>query len=155
MKQGIKLFSLMIFMIFMVSMDIWIGWDGRKPYLFLIFGIIATIVAIIKKIRFEFTPRHLLLCVTYYVFYLLALKNFAPEYIITQIFPHLVPIICIVCVEDSKKSIILQNITKWFSWIIAASLCIYVVVLVTGISGIGRISYMGDSYGGFENYIFY
>lgn len=155
MKQDIKLFSLMVFMIFLVSMDIWIGWDGRKPYFFLIFGLLASAIAIIKKIRFEFTSRNLLLCATYYVCYLLSLKNFEMEHVITQIFPHLIPIICIVCVEDKTKTIILHNITKWFSLIITISLCIYVIVLLTGISGIGRISYMGDAYGGYENYILY
>lgn len=153
-NRGIKIFSFFIFAIFLVSMLIWIAWAGRKSDLLALFGVCAVLCKVFFHIPFNFSSKNVTLCLVFYLGYLLQNKDFGSFQLLTQVLPQLVPIVCIVCLADEYKRIVLENITKWYAWLVLSSFVIYVIVSTTNIPGIGIITH-SDSYGSFSNYILY
>lgn len=155
MDKQIKLYSFFIFFLFLVSMELWIGWNGRRSNMLAIFGICALFTKLIYKIPWESSFRNISLCLVFYVGYFLIHPQFGVREFFTQILPQFVPICCIVFPKDEYKENILNYITKWFSLIMMVSIPLYLVTLLIHLPNLGMLDPGSNRYGIFENYIFY
>ena len=138
----------------MISMEIWIGWGDRKSVMLSIFGIGALLVKFIYRIPWTFSLRNILLCTAFYIGYILIHPAFEIREYLTQIPPQLLPICCIVFLRDEYKEKVLQQITKWYAWLISISLITYFVTMFIDLPNFGALS-NGDRYGIFSNYLIY
>lgn len=155
MNKAIKRYSFFIFFLFMISMELWIGWGGRKSLMLTLFACGALFVKVMNKIPFIFSKRNIIIVLLFYIAFLYRLGA-GFEQVFTQIPSQLIPIICIVCVADNYKEKILGYITKWYAYVMAFSLFIYLLVYTIHIPDFGSIEFAADSnYGAFTNYIFY
>ena len=159
MKKSIKIYSFFIFILFLLSMEIWLGWGGRKTTMLTIFGGGALLVKIIYNIRFSFSRRNLVLVLLFYTAFLYLLNGGVAQ-IFTQIPSQLIPIICIVCIADEYKEQIMHYITKWYARLMVLSLLLYITASLFAIPGLGYLDFYSQSqsdfgYGTYINYLFY
>ncbi len=155
MNKAIKTYSFLIFVLFLLSMELWIGWNGRKTTMLILFGCGALFIKMAYKIPFKFSGRNIVLILLFYIAYLYKL-NAGFAQVFTQIPSQLIPIICIVCIADEYKEKTLYYITKWYARLILLSLLIYVLTLLIPIPSFGNIEFAQEvDYGFFSNYLFY
>lgn len=160
MNKAIKTYSFFIFFIFLISMELWIGWEGKKTLMLTIFGFGALLVKVAYNIRFTFSKRNIVLVLLFYIAHLYSL-NAGLTQVFTQIPSCLIPIMCIVCITDEYKEKVLCYITKWYARIILYSLFIFFIVSVVPIPGFGNLEFYSQSqsnvegYATYINYIFY
>lgn len=160
MNKAIKTYSFFIFVLFLLSMELWIGWNGRKTTMLILFGCGALFIKMAYKIPFKFSGRNIVLILLFYIAHLYKL-NAGFAQVFTQIPSQLIPIICIVCIANEYKEKILYYITKWYARIILFSLFIYFIVSFVPVPGIGNLEFANQSqsniegYATYINYIFY
>ena len=155
MNKAIKTYSFFIFLLFLLSMELWIGWNGRKTTMLILFGCGALFIKMAYKIPFKFSGRNIVLILLFYIAYLYKL-NAGFAQVFTQIPSQLIPIMCIVCIADEYKEKTLYYITKWYARLILLSLLIYVLTLLIPIPSFGNIEFAPEvDYGFFSNYLFY
>lgn len=155
MNKSIKVYSFFVFFLFLLSMELWLGWGGRKTLMLSLFACGAFLTHKLCNIRFIFSSRNIILVLLFYIAFLYNLKGGVAQ-IFTQIPSQLIPIICIVCVADEYKETILGYITKWYAKVMLISLVIFVSTILLPIPELGTIEFAPDSnYGFYKNYIFY
>ena len=155
MKKSIKAYSFFVFFLFLLSMELWLGWGGRKTFILSLFACGAFLTHKLCNIRFSFSSRNIILVLLFYIAFLYKLNGGVAQ-IITQIPSQLIPIICIVCVADEYKDDILNYITKWYAQLMSVSLIVYILTILLPIHGLGSLEFYPDSgYPIYENYVFY
>lgn len=155
MNKAIKTYSFFIFLLFIMSMGLWIGWDGRRSLILTLCGCGALLVKMMYNIPFVFSKRNIAIVIAFYIAYLYRLGG-SFEQFFTQIPSQLIPIICIICILGKYKEIILKYITKWYAYLILISLFVFILVYTVHIPGFGSLEFADDSnYGTYINYIFY
>ena len=103
MNKSIKAYSFFVFFLFLLSMELWLGWGGRKTFILSLFACGAFLTHKLCNIRFSFSSRNIILVLLFYIAFLYKLNGGVAQ-IITQIPSQLIPIICIVCVADEYIS---------------------------------------------------
>lgn len=154
MKNKIDIYSFSIFFLFLISMELWIGWGGHKSIMFTVFGLLAVLSKILHGIPWTMSLRNCILCIAFFGGYYLVHPEFGLREFFTQIPPQLIPIICIVFLDDNYKGRVLNNITKWYAWLMLVSIVLYFIVTFVNLPNFGIMT-NGDRYGSFANYIFY
>lgn len=154
MKNKIDIYSFSIFFLFLISMELWIGWCGQKSIMFTVFGLLAVLSKIVHGIPWTMSLRNCILCIAFFGGYYLVHPEFGLREFFTQIPPQLIPIICIVFLDDNYKGRVLNNITKWYAWLMLVSIVLYFIVTFVNLPNFGIMT-NGDRYGSFANYIFY
>lgn len=156
-NKGLTIYSFMLFMLFLLSMELWIGWGGRnKSLLFIVFSIFALLVKKTCRVPFDLSFRKLSLCIVFFAGYFLLHKDFGIREFFTQFPAHFLPILCIVCLKDEYKEFALKKITKWYSQLITVSIIIFAIVHIVSLPSFGSMIFSEESsYGSFQNYLFY
>lgn len=154
MEKKINIYSFFIFFLFLLSMELWIGWGVYKSIMLTCFGVLAILYKLLFKVPWTISLRNILLSVAFFCGYYMVHPEFGFREFFTQMPPQLIPIICIVFLTDKYKKNVIDNITKWYAWLVAVSILIYVLTLFVNIPNFGILS-NGDRYGSFVNYIFY
>lgn len=154
MKNKIGIYSFSIFFLFLISMELWIGWGGYKSIMFTVFGLLAVLSKVLYGIPWTMSLRNCILCIAFFGGYYLVHPEFGLRELFTQIPPQLIPIICIVFLDDKYKGRVLNNITKWYAWLMIISIIFYLIVMFVKLPNFGILT-NGDRYGSFVNYIFY
>ena len=154
MEKKINIYSFFIFFLFLLSMELWIGWGAYKSIMLTCFGVLAILYKLLFKVPWTISLRNILLSVAFFCGYYMVHPEFGFREFFTQMPPQLIPIICIVFLTDKYKKNVIDNITKWYAWLVAVSILIYVLTLFVNIPNFGILS-NGDRYGSFVNYIFY
>lgn len=155
MERKIDVYSFFIFLIFIISMEVWFGWN-HKSYALAICGLFALIVKLANNIPMVFSRKNILLCISFFGGYYLLHPQFGVREFFTQIPPQLTPIICIICIHDMYKQRILSNITKWYACLIAASMVVFLFSLFVSLPNFGYLKFGDtDRYGTFINYLVY
>ena len=146
----------MLFILFLLSMELWIGWGGNKSLFFIIFSMMALMVKMAFCVPFDLSFRNISLCVVFFAGYFLLHKNFGIREFFTQFPAQFIPILCIVCLKDEHKEFALKKITKWYAQLISISIVVYVLVHIVSLPSFGTLLFSEESnYGTFLNYIFY
>lgn len=152
--KNLKVYSFFIFFLFLVSMELWIGWGEKKGIVLAVFGVGALLAKVIGRVPWEMSLRNILLCAVFYIGYYLIHPQFGLKEFFTQIPTQLVPICCIVFLRDDLKPAVLRNITKWFAWLMVLSIPLYFITSFVEVPNLGMLS-NGDRWGTFGNYIFF
>ena len=135
-------------------MELWIGWGEYKSITFAVFGVFAVLCKFFLNVPWTFSLRNSVLCVAFFGGYYMFYPQFGLREFFTQIPPQLIPIISIVFLADKYKGLVMNNITKWYAWLLTISIPIYILTTLVNIPSFGILS-NGDRYGSFVNYIFY
>jgi len=151
--RGLSLYAFFVFLLFLVSMQLWIGW-GHKAVLMSICGIL-TIICGYSCNMYKFSKKYVIAVLILYVSYLFVSTGIKSRTIFSQIPSFLIPIICVLCVRDAYKKQILMLITKWYAIILIPSAIIYFINNIVHLPSLGIIYHDNLNYGGFENYLFY
>lgn len=155
MKARLSVYSFFIFFLFLISMELWIGWgEGNKGIVLAIFGTGALFSKFVLKIPWDYCARNTFLCTVFYLGYYLIHPQFGVREFFTQIPTQLFPIFCIVFLRDDLKPAVLRNITKWYAWLMVVSIPIYFITSFVDLPSLGTLT-NGDRYGTFDNYFFY
>lgn len=156
-NKGLTIYSFMLFMLFLLSMELWIGWGGRnKSLLYIFFSIMALMVKASYRVPFDLSFRKISLCIVFFSGYFLLHKDFGVREFLTQFPAQFLPMLCIVCIKDEYKEFVLKNITRWYSLLMIVSIIIYAIVHVISLPSFGTMVFSEEaSYGSFQNYIFY
>ncbi len=156
MSQSRKILYFLILLLFLLSMNIWIGWEGRGYKLQLIIGVMALLAIWKGHIKFSYAKINILtfsLVVIGHFFYGYQLSVFAVFFFL--------PYFIIICLNDKDKVYLLEYITKWYGYLMIPSLIVYALVSTVGLPHLGYqqasdTSWALDSgYGVCKNYIFY
>ena len=151
--RGLSLYAFFVFFLFLVSMQLWIGW-GHKAVLMSICGIL-TIICGYSCNMYKFSKKYVIAVLIIYISYIYNSIGDVSRTIYSQILPILIPIICVLCVRDAYKKQILMLITKWYAILLVPSVIIYLVNNIVHLPSMGIIYHDNLNYDGFENYLFY
>lgn len=154
MEKKINIYSFFIFFLFLLSMELWIGWGAYKSITFTVFGVLAVLCKFSLNVPWTCSLRNCVLCIAFFGGYYMVHPEFGLREFFTQIPPQLIPIISIVFLADKYKGLVMNNITKWYAWLMTISIFFYVLTMFVSIPNFGILS-NGDRYGSFLNYIFY
>lgn len=154
MKDRIDKYSICIFFLFLLSMELWIGWGIYRSIMFSVFGGLAFLCKFFLRIPWTISIRNCILSVAFYAGYYLVHPEFGLREFFTQMPSQLIPVVCIVFLADKYKFCVINNITKWYSCLMVVSIIVYIVTLCVNVPSFGVLA-NGDRYGLFQNYIFY
>ncbi len=161
MNYIVKKISPTIFLLFIISMNHWIGW-GIKIELTIALGILLFMQILMHKVCIDLSIRNITAVVLFYIGHLFFSANVIHNYqsVITQIPTFLIPLTGIMCLSDDYKIEVFKKITKWFAWLMIPAIILYFITLVMPLPSFGivewgeasRHSY--DEYGICYNYLF-
>lgn len=128
-QKRYSLSSIAIFILFIVSMNHWIGWCDRSKYIFAITGLFLWWAYRRDGIKTCFTLRNIWPCIVAFGGYLVIDIGWTgnPFSFITNCFYYLFPLLLIICIKPSDKMIIMSNVTKWFSLSMVFALIVYFI----------------------------
>lgn len=148
-----KMIYFCLFVIFLTSMNLWIGWNMRKMYVFIFFGVIASCIALFNRQKYlKINSTNITL---YFVF--LACVFFIERRSIgfLGVLSWLFSVFPIIFIRDNYKIECIGYLTKWYAWLIILSLIAYVYAEI-GLPPLGSLYWSGsDGYGAYENFLFY
>lgn len=116
MEKKINIYSFFIFFLFLLSMELWIGWGAYKSITFTVFGVLAVLCKFSLNVPWTCSLRNCVLCIAFFGGYYMVHPEFGLREFFTQIPPQLIPIISIVFLADKYKGLVMNNITKWYAW---------------------------------------
>lgn len=99
--RGLSLYAFFVFLLFLVSMQLWIGW-GHKAVLMSICGIL-TIICGYNCNMYKFSKKYVIAALILYVSYLFVSTGITSHTIFSQIPSFLIPIICVLCVRGKHS----------------------------------------------------
>ena len=154
-----KIMYFCLFLLFVLSMKIWIGWNNLDKIFYSIILFIFISLLLSKKIQLKYSKRSMIgiLCLYCGMSYINK-SPFGPQNIlITSLFAF------VLFIKDIDKVQSMHYITKWFAYLMVPSLITYWLVqlhivspLGTMIYGLGEdIVFRNPDYCIRQNYIFY
>lgn len=151
-----KVLYTLILLSFLLSMRLWIGWEGRAYRLNMFIGLIAFLIMLTKHIPFSLTKQNLI------TFIFVIIANFFCGYEATIYTPfYFLPYFVIICLNDQEKIQALNFITKWYGYLMIPSLIVYCLVSTIDLPYLGYQHAseadwaIANDYGICKNYIFY
>lgn len=145
-----------IFMLFLLSMNIWLGWDERLRYCYYVISLIMVVTLMADK------SRHL--CYSWKTVVPLLSLIMAYSYIYEFHYPTIVsyffPFSVIILLRKRDQVLCIDFITKWFAVLMVPCIITYALVQTNMLSPIGTVRLNHDSFYALsyvirENYIFY
>ncbi len=152
-------FYVCIFIFFLNSMGLWIGWAGRDKWIDLVtLALILLSLYNYYYIKFDFCTRNFLLTFVLFVSSIIYTKEFGFRLLLNFI------IYFIICCLNSKYQIqCLHYVFKWFAWLMLPGILVYFLVQAGLMASFGTLntidnvlhSFYDTSYTVRSNYIFY
>ncbi len=151
-----KILYSLTFFSFLLSMRLWIGWEGRDYRLNMLIGVLVFLIMLTKHISFSLTKQNLI------TFIFIVIAHFFYGYEPTIYTPfYFLPYFVIICLNDQDKIQALNFITKWYGYLMIPSLLVYILVSTINLPHFGY-EYASEAdwavandYGVCKNYIFY
>lgn len=148
-----KLIYLCLFIIFLTSMNLWIGWNMKKLYVFLICGFLSSVITILNRQKFLKIDRlnfalyfGFLVCVFFIERKSIGLLGTLSW--ILSVFP-------IIFIRDQFKIEFIGFATKAYAWLVLLAVIAFVYAKC-GLPSFGYLHWSGsDGYGVYRNYLFY
>lgn len=155
--------SIVINVLFLVSMNHWIGWNYRQLFS-IVGGLLLMMMFWCSNISLDFSKRNIISVILLYFGYLFSLLGFRGNFLspvfITQIFSFGIPITMMVCLSNRDKLILFDNITRWFAYLMIPAIALYFITLNTTPPSFGVTHWINEEfaekgYGECYNYLFY
>ena len=153
-KDPIFLYFL-IFILFLTSMNLWIGWNGRSKYIYMCVGLIALLYVCVNHVKINLDKRNvfsfIVLCIAYIYISHIGLGS---------IFEFFIPLYVIIFLENSNKVECIYYITKWFSLLLIPAIIIFVLYQTVGFPSFGTLVFNDFGNQSYEylhrsNFVFY
>ena len=125
-----------IFCQFVISMGMWIGWDGRALYLQFLFFIFSIFLIRAGHVRLNNDRRNIL---TWLSFSIASICLFG--IVIFRLFTSIFPAFIIIMLNDEDRICCFKYIFKWFAILMIPSIIAWLIYLSVGLPSIGRIWY--------------
>lgn len=151
-----KLLYSLFYLSFLLSMNLWLGWEGRAKYFNAIIGVLSLVIIYLNRIKLNFSFQNVGMFLVLFLAY--ALNQLPFGYF--SIF-YFLPYFLIICLNDKDKIECLRFITKWFGYLMIPSLIVYGLFFVVDLPSFGiQRANMNDwaidcGYGVCQNYLFY
>lgn len=155
--------SFIIFILFLVSMNHWIGWY-YKNYFSIFGGILLIAIVLRNNYLLDLSHRNILSSVLLYIGYLIGAigwrGNLLDRALYTQIFSFAIPIFIMLCLRVSGKLLLLEQITKWFAWLMIPAILLYFITMFVDLPSLGIVKWRNEElqekgYGVCYNYFFF
>lgn len=123
-----------IFCQFVISMGMWIGWDGRAPYLQFLFFVFSIILIRAGHVRLNNDRRNIL---TWLFFSIASICLYGLS--VGRSFSSLFPAFIIILLNDDDRICCFKYIFKWFAILMVPSIIAWLIYLSVGLPSIGKI----------------
>lgn len=143
-------------MSFLLSMKLWLGWEGRERKLYMLIGLAAFIVMTSGHIKFSFSKINIITFLLVFIAHFF--YGYKPSIFMPFFFLHY---FIIICLNDKDKIGVLRFITQWYGYLLIPGLIIYILLSIIdlpyfGIQRATEVSWaLTNDYGVCKNYIFY
>lgn len=124
---------------FVISMGMWIGWDGVAPYLQILFFVFSIILIRLGCVRLNNDKRNLLTCLAFSIAFIW-LFGVSIKFILSFLFP----VYIIILLNDDDRICCLEYITKWFAILMIPSIIAWLLFISVGLPSIGKIWFTTD-----------
>lgn len=142
-QKRYKLSSAAIFILFIVSMNHWIGWCDRSKFIYAITGLFLWYAYNKEKIKTYFSIKNIGPCIIAFIGYLIfdIGWNGNTMALATNCFYYLIPLLLLISIKPCDKAVILSNITNWFAVLMQIALVIYFLSLFIRLPNLGVIEF--------------
>ena len=144
-QKRYTLSSAAIFVLFIVSMNHWIGWCDRAKYIYAIAGLFLWYAYKKERVKLLMSIAKLGPCIVAYLGYMIYEIGWRGEFLssapYTNFFIFLFPLIMVICIKPDDKKIILNNITAWFGVLMKIALVFYLISLFIQLPNLGIIEF--------------
>ena len=123
-----------IFCQFVISMGMWIGWDGRAPYLQFLFFVFSIILIRAGHVRLNNDRRNIL---TWLFFSIASICLYGLS--VGRSFSSLFPAFIIILLNDDDRICCFKYIFKWFAILMIPSIIAWLMYLFVGFPSRGKI----------------
>lgn len=160
-KGAYKQFYFLLFFSFLLSMRLWIGWDGRAALFNYIICSFLILLYISGRIRLAITIRHVVAFLLFFLAHVITQKspNF---YVILFLAIQDIPVLFILSLDDKRKVECLEYITKYLSIILIPGIVLFTLLNMVDFPPLNTIcldsadiGIKEDSYLYRYNYIFF
>lgn len=148
-----------IFILFLLSMNVWIGWEGRYSYINLCVSLLLVVIIIKDNVGLDFSLNKLLplMCIIMGNLYICVVDD---TFRIGLFFTLYLPYAIIILLKQKDQVLCLRYIVKWFAILMIPCLATYILVQTVGIPSVGKVwvnhlAIHDTSYILRDNYLFY
>ena len=151
----------LVFIAFLMSSRCWIGFEGRNTLFFYCLPIVLFMLISIGAYKIRNQSKYVMFAFLIYIANVYTMHRARGTFeIIGMANQAVLPITTylLLCLQDSKKELLLYHITKWFGMILIPGMIIYICSFFVNLPSLGIIQthYGGDFYGEpCYNYLFY
>lgn len=148
-----------IFILFVTSMGLWIGWNERAKYIYALIGLIMWLLIRRDKIQLDTCKRNVISAIVLMMGYTyIGLRE--GDFGIRAPFSFYIPATLLVLLNKKDKICCLPYITRWFSYIIFPGIVVYLLFQTIGFPSFGELlvsnnEYQPDDYTHRINCLFY
>ena len=132
-QKRYTLSSAAIFILFIVSMNHWIGWCDRAKYIYAIAALFLWYAYNREKVSLSLSSKKLVPCIAAFLGYMIYELGWRGEFAssgpYTNFFIFLFPLILVICIKPATKKIILNNITLGVGELMKIALIFYFISL--------------------------
>lgn len=149
-----------IFVLFLTSMELWIAWNGRAVYINAFIGFVLWALIWKEGIKLNTDNRNLVILLSlFFSFTCLNLIYKNVSGIIGGLFGYMLPISCLVLLNERDQRKCLNYIVKWFAILMIPAMITYLLCQTVGLPSLGTLKlsnnpYLPDWYLYKENYLF-
>lgn len=149
-----------IFVLFLTSMELWIAWNGRAVYINAFIGFVLWALIWKEGIKLNTDNRNLVILLSlFFSFTCLNLIYKNVSGIIGGLFGYMLPISCLVLLNERDQRKCLNYIVKWFAILMIPAMITYLLCQTVGLPSLGTLKlnnnpYHEDWYIYKENYFF-
>lgn len=130
-----------IFVEFLVSMQLWIGWMRRSIIIYLFFAFIMGILILQQKIRLDFCRRNVISALFFVVAYFLHIGELG---IINALGFGFSTFIIILLNEEDRVEC-WNYIFKWFAYLMIPSIILFILYRTVGLPSLGTIRFSNSA----------
>lgn len=153
-KEPLFLYFL-IFLLFITSMGLWIGWNGRSRFVFAIIGLIMVAYMFIMQIPIDKSRKN-----RFSLLVLLIGFTYLNQISLSLVLSRYIPYALIICLNEKDRCRCIHYITKWYAFLMIPCIITYILFHTIGLPSIGTLvvnttTWQPDLYLYRENLFFY
>lgn len=152
-----SLLHFLIFVVFLTSMNCWIGWDGRAWFIYVFCGFLMFVYVLCGRIKLNITSKR----IASFVILLYSSMYFKTSQGIISLVPFL-PVFVILMLPEESQVLCLKRVSKWMAYLLIPGFVLFFCAQFITLPSIG-VSHIGGAleemsstgYGIYSNHVFY
>lgn len=136
-----------IFILFLTSMGIWVGWNGRSLYIDAFIGIVLWVLIKKKHIKLNKEKKYVIILLSLFFSYAyLKFANVNVFGIIGGVISYIFPVTFLVLLNEDDKNKCLEYIVKWFTILMVPAMITYLLCQTVGLPSLGKLLVSDNPY---------